>query len=743
MKILEKGRVEYLERAFDQDASAAMKGKVERALVELITNADDSYALLEYRGIRVSGQITMEIERRRKGFSQVIVRDRAEGMNAEEMRIKLCKVGGTTSGFQSGAMVRGLLGRGAKDVAAFGGVMFESIKDDNYAFVKLDCRGHYEVCVPEQATKEIRERLRIPRGSGTVVRIEVEPRFKVPQHETLVGRLPAHYALRDIASDPKRRLVLLNLNEKQHKGDLLIYGYPTGKLVLEDEFEVPGYPGASAKLRVLRVAERFKDDARSPYRQGGILIKSRRAIHEVTLFDFEGDPYAEWFFGKLECPFIDELIREYDRCFEERVDTPSSNPTRLLTRQRDGLVREHPFTRALIEEAQKRLQTLVEEERLRAEEERQRIESVETKKTFQRLAAAASKFIQDKLRDLEIEATGRQGALQLTGEMAVVPPTCTLEPTETKFFSVLAKEELIEKAGAIASIVLAEGEGIELGQTQTTLSPRPDNPKIHSGTFRVTAVQAGAVCQLRTIIGHASCDVYIYVREKPKAEVPVGLSFDHSTYHARFGKMKRLLVRAKVAGEDLEGVTVKVLSDSPDVLPRDSLVVLKKNDELGCYTANVFVSGKKLGGKAKIFAQLRGFIAEATVIVTEREIEGPFNFKIELVPREWGPQRAIWAEQNTVLHISAKHKSIARYLGPEPEFLGQEKPHFKTILAEIVADQVARRIIELREEKQGHDPDFNAPALYLDHQKLLGEFLPIAHEIQLPTIQVRRLLSSE
>ena len=83
---------------------------------------------------------------------------------------------------------------------------------------------------------------------------------------------------------------------------------------------------------------------------------------------------------------------------------------------------------------------------------------------------------------------------------------------------------------------------------------------------------------------------------------------------------------------------------------------------------------------------------------------------------------AIWAEQNTVLQISAKHKSIARYLGPEPEFLGQEKPHFKTILAEIVADQVARRIIELREEKQGHDPDFSAYALYLDHQKLLGEF---------------------
>ena len=50
--------------------------------------------------------------------------------------------------------------------------------------------------------------------------------------------------------------------------------------------------------------------------------------------------------------------------------------------------------------------------------------------------------------------------------------------------------------------------------------------------------------------------------------------------------------------------------------------------------------------------------------------------------------------------------------------------------------------MELREEKQGHDPDLSAFALYLDHQKLVGEFLPIAHEIQLSSGEVKRLLSS-
>ena len=37
-----KGQVKYTQRAFQQDASEAMKGDVLRALVELVTNADDA-----------------------------------------------------------------------------------------------------------------------------------------------------------------------------------------------------------------------------------------------------------------------------------------------------------------------------------------------------------------------------------------------------------------------------------------------------------------------------------------------------------------------------------------------------------------------------------------------------------------------------------------------------------------------------------------------------------------------------
>lgn len=741
MQVLESGRIEYTERAFDQDAAAAMKGKIERALVELITNSDDSYTLLEEKGIRTRGLIRIEMDRHRLKPWNVIVRDRAAGMTVEDMKNRLCKVGGQTSGFERGAAVRGLLGRGAKDVAAFGSVTFDSIKDDMYCRCRLTNRGQYEIFKTVPATNEIRQDLQLPSGSGTVVTVDVGPQFDAPRHPTLVERLPAHYALRDICSDRNRNVVLANLKDSGHRGDELLYKFPAGKLVVEDQFDVPGYSNARGRIKLFRAPERFVEDQNSPYRQGGILVKSARAIHEITLFGFEGDPYAEWFFGRLECPFIDELIREYDRCFQKRDAFTQSNPTRILQRQREGLIREHPFTSALFAEARKRLAVLVEQEKEKDQEKKTRVENEETTKTLRRLAAEASKFMAEKMQEFEIEATGRLGALRMQAELVIIPSASVIRPGEIKTLSILAKNELIDRAGSKAVLIL-EGEGVELMSLDVVLGPRSDRPEISSGTFRVRGVVPGSMVLVKASIGQVSADALVQVQEKKDEEIkiPPGLSFEHDSYHVRFGKTKKLVLRAKVTGEDLEGVTVNIASDSPGILPLRTLVPLRLNMGLGCFTADVYISGKQLGAKGKLIAQLRGFLTEAKVTVVQRDIEGPFSLDIKIVNEDFGPQRAVWDHGNSVLKISARHKSIGRYLGrPEQNFSGQDRPHFKTILAEIVADQVVRRLIEIREEKQGKEEDLDAHAVYATHQKYVGEFLPIAHEIQLPSVELRKL----
>jgi hypothetical protein len=170
------------------------------------------------------------------------------------------------------------------------------------------------------------------------------------------------------------------------------------------------------------------------------------------------------------------------------------------------------------------------------------------------------------------------------------------------------------------------------------------------------------------------------------------------------------------------------------------LVPLGWDRTLGCFTSEVEIVGNEVGARGKISAHWDKFDAEAKVIVVQHELTGPFSFEPKIVDEDFGPQRAVWDRPNRLLKISAKHKSVGRYLGPaEEDFPGQEKPHFKTLLAEIVADQVVRYIIETREEKQGRDEDLDAPAFYLMHQKYVGEFLPIAHETQLPLPELRKI----
>ncbi|MBM4136173.1 MAG: hypothetical protein FJ241_04995 [Nitrospira sp.] len=305
-----------------QNMEKAMRGKIERALVELVTNSDDSYRDLEDEGKQVSGKIRVEIERRKKGQpSIVIVRDRAGGMNRLEMYNKLGELGKRTSGFETGKLRRGLHGRGARDVAAFGIIHFESIKYEEYNHLiippSLKCR--FTEPRHKKVTEEIRKKLGIPRGNGTVVTVEVESRFKVPQHETLLKEFYRYYSLRDLFSNANREVVLVDLNKNRE--DPLRYSYPTGEVVFNKDFSVPGYSGVTAHLVIRKHTSSFEQGT-LPYREG-ILIKSAAAIHDCTYFWLESEPFSWRFTGELYCEFIDELVREYDDREEANPDNPN------------------------------------------------------------------------------------------------------------------------------------------------------------------------------------------------------------------------------------------------------------------------------------------------------------------------------------------------------------------------------------------------------------------------------------
>jgi hypothetical protein len=118
MKIEVTRKLEYADRLAVQQADQAIRKDVIRALVELVTNVDDSYHRLEDAGTATTGRIIIEVQRRYTD-SLLRVRDNAEGLTGDDMDLKVGHYGEATSGFQEGRSVRGLWGRGLKD-AFFG-----------------------------------------------------------------------------------------------------------------------------------------------------------------------------------------------------------------------------------------------------------------------------------------------------------------------------------------------------------------------------------------------------------------------------------------------------------------------------------------------------------------------------------------------------------------------------------------------------------------------------------------------
>jgi len=97
-------RVEYTTRAFGQDAEAAMRGDIVRALVELLTNSDDAYRGSHGRifvTIAKTDPARYGLERAEKHPLTVSVQDSAGGLSPQDMERHFGKLGGQNEGIDT------------------------------------------------------------------------------------------------------------------------------------------------------------------------------------------------------------------------------------------------------------------------------------------------------------------------------------------------------------------------------------------------------------------------------------------------------------------------------------------------------------------------------------------------------------------------------------------------------------------------------------------------------------------
>jgi hypothetical protein len=712
--------VSYTPRAFKQDASNAMKGDIVRGLIELITNCDDAY------GDDAQGKIRIEVEHRRTAPWRVVVRDRAKGMRKARMARAIGDIGTRTSGFETGARVRGNLGRGAKDLAAFGPVTFESICDGYYSAMTLEPDGSFEEPIERKVRDEDRSLLGIPRGNGTVVTVIVDQRFRCPQHRTLLEKLSKHYQLRDINSDPRRELTLVDVNDSTSDG--IRYGRPSLTEVLAREVAVPGYDGATVLITISRTAERYENPSSDPGRPEGLLIKGRRAIYENTLLSFEGNPYGHWFTGSMTCEYIDAVAHEYDEVEARGGTHGASNPIPIISRSRDGLEHEHPFYKVLVAAVEPLLAELVREEERKAKEG-EAYESARLRRALDSLGRDLGQLVDADLREIDEDGLSGDKGDAAKEPLRIIPGAPILYMGEDKTLSVVALRSL----GRATIEVEVDPEGvIELLDTSPiTLMDHPRREDCMITRIHVRPLIEDEETLLTVRCGDAEAVASIDVRperEIPDPVPPTQLEFERARYQLAHGTRRLLLVRAPVEViNESDTTVVRVQSSDSGVVVLGGSVKLEFDEDELCFRGRAAVDPRVLGAHATLTAMLGLARATCEVVVAQHDEGGP-RLDIRIVDEAQGRYRAYVERvgELTTIKILGGHSAVKRYLGPGPEFPHQDSPSARAVLAEIVAGEAARLVMERKYRTTG---DLDGPAFYADHLLYLEKYLARCHKM--------------
>ncbi|MEX2274888.1 MAG: hypothetical protein WEA10_04910 [Actinomycetota bacterium] len=716
------GRVQYGPRGFHQDASQAMKGDIVRALIETITNSDDAY------GRGNTGKIRVEVEHRHGPWA-VTTRDRAKGMSAARMKEAIEGLGGRTSGFEEGQDVRGNLGRGAKDLPAFGQVEFESICEGKYARIILEETGETRL-LERSATKDDRKQLGIPRGNGTVVTMHVRDNIVCPRHARLKEKLSTHFQLRDILSDPLREVTLVDANSG--KNEVLRYSYPDLPVVFSEEKVVEGYPEARAVVTIYRNAERFDDPPSDPGRPGGLLIKGRRAIYENTYFSFETSPHAGGFSGAVVCRYIDDLAVDHDRRFLAGESQDAANSVPIITRSRDGLEHNHPFYKKLANAIEEPLGELI-----AAEEERARGEGVHEKASLRRALDALGRDLA-RLIDEDLKQIDDEGLPPETGgdvpPLKLVPEQIVTYLGEDKTVTVQARVDLgvteataeVEPGGVVE---LVDGSAVRL-------APHRRRPDLLTGQVRVRPLVADSETLLTVSCKGQSAVALVETR--PEAEVvevevipPESLEFERDSYRLTWTKKRNVRVVAPAELVSVEGKDVRVTSSEPGIVVLGGMKSMELDDEVEYYVAAFEVEARTLGSRGVLRAELGTTSASSNAVVT-RDEEAP-NLPIKLVDEDAGNSRAVVGdlEGQRVIKIMGRHPGLRRYLGSAPEFPNQDHPLTLAIFAEILAGEATRMVMERKYPTGGAD-ELDAAAMYAEHMRYMKKYLARCHRALVP-----------
>ena len=502
-------KLQYADRVAIQQADQAIRKDVFRALVEIITNSNDSYSRLEQAGWSVGGEIFIDLHRKHKN-STLRVWDHAEGMNDSRMDKVVGTYGEATSGIKEDKNVRGMWGRGLKDsIFGLGHGYVHSFKGGNFYSCSLLIKNGvptFTLDEPVRALVPVRQQYGILEGNGTIIDIVVSrDDVKVPQFDNLRNYLQRHFELRPIMSNPKRKIILreLTADGKVKQEHTLGYKPPKGDKVLSERIKVPDHP-AWVKLEFFRSSIQLSTRGEEgDYADGGLLVISKGMVLSLTMLKYENDPVAAYFYGTMQCDYLHDLLKN---------DEP------VLTATRDGINWSHPFAKALKLAVEAKLEPLIEKERKHAlREERTKLD----KQLRQKIDRALHELNHIAVSELSNRKDSAAQIVLPDSGMAFVPERAYVQTGRVLTLTLRADIKKKAKPNDIVNIASNSAEIIVLTPT-VTLKPHRDDPSVGEAQVKVEGRQVGEEGIITAFLGklHAQAMVQVHSKKETLVEPP-------------------------------------------------------------------------------------------------------------------------------------------------------------------------------------------------------------------------------
>lgn len=707
----ETGNIKYTGRAFEQDADQAMGSDIVRALVELITNADDAYG-------PGTGTVSVEVLRGTAGQTVVSVSDTAKGLTPDELKACFSVLGEKTSGFNEGKVVRGLFGRGAKDTAAFGRTIFESIKSATYGRFELQRNGTWTLDSRAATDEDYRNLSIPPGGSGLRASVVIERAgITIPNRTELARRLTRHVQLRQLTN---RREVTLRISNdgKRGQSSVLRWDEPSGDVLFNGDITIGPYD-VTAHLLLLRLNTPSADRLDN-YSSHGIVISARASSFVNTMFGETG-PETAWLHGALYCPAIDDLIKNFD---DDNGADPN-NPSRLLRRDRDGLMAEHPFTVALTAAVLDVLSPILAEMRPKRDAVGGSAQLNEELREAGKVAAA---LLRNDLQRLDLE--GNEGGLHPTSSspFVMVPPQVAVRLGSRRTITVLISDLAIP---ADAEITAASLDPSIAGVTEMT-ERRPHATLTDTSilNIRIDTHRLGTTTASVGVAGEstgAACEIRVHDDPIVPDEPPHGLEWANSSMSVAQGKSRTILLRAPIelapsgsldASIELDGLGVEL--STPEV----TLSLTAK----GWLEGRCGVKGAAVDATVVITASAAGERATGTIRVTRPTANSGLDVDFRIVDESQGSLRGFVRPVDTgyLVEIYARYPGLAPILGSKTKNGGWEHEHAPSARVAI-AEAFASTLVDWLLRTEAAKSPFNygdVDGMLFVRSKYVSRYLP-------------------